>query len=156
MGEAATTLVGQSMGARRTDLMRSFAWISLSFGMAIMILMGIVMWVFAPEMMSIVTSDANVVSLGTEILRIEAWAEPWFAASIVAYGIFVGAGKTLGSSVLNLVSIWGVRLTLALVLAPTMGLHGVWIAMAIELTFRGIAFIVKLMGKGWSEGKSKV
>lgn len=156
VGEAATTLVGQSMGARRTDLMRSFAWISLSFGMAIMILMGIVMWVFAPEMMRIVTSDANVVSLGTEILRIEAWAEPWFAASIVAYGIFVGAGKTLGSSVLNLVSIWGVRLTLALVLAPTMGLHGVWIAMAIELTFRGIAFIVKLMGKGWSEGKSKV
>ena len=58
-----------------------------------MILMGIVMWVFAPEMMRIVTSDANVVSLGTEILRIEAWAEPWFAASIVAYGIFVGAGK---------------------------------------------------------------
>ena len=156
VGEAATTLVGQSMGARRTDLMRSFAWISLSFGMAIMILMGIVMWVFAPEMMLIVTSDANVVSLGTEILRIEAWAEPWFAASIVAYGIFVGAGKTLGSSVLNLVSIWGVRLTLALVLAPTMGLHGVWIAMAIELTFRGIAFIVKLTGKGWSEGKSKV
>lgn len=155
VGEAATTLVGQSMGARRTDLMRSFAWISMAFGMLIMIFMGIVMWVFAPEMMRVVTTDAAVVSLGTDILRIEAWAEPWFAASIVAYGIFVGAGKTFGSSILNLVSIWGVRLTLALLLAPTMGLHGVWTAMAIELTFRGIAFIVKLSGRGWTEVQMK-
>lgn len=144
VAEAATTLVGQSMGARRQELMRSFAWISVLLGMAIMALMGVVMWVFAPEMMGIVTSDAEVISLGTDILRIEAWAEPGFAAAIVTYSVFVGAGRTLGSSVLNLASIWGVRLTLALLLAPTMGLHGVWIAMAIELTFRGIAFLLRL------------
>lgn len=144
VAEAATTLVGQSMGARRQELMRSFAWISVLLGMAIMALMGVVMWVFAPEMMGIVTSDAEVISLGTEILRIEAWAEPGFAAAIVTYSVFVGAGRTLGSSVLNLASIWGVRLTLALLLAPIMGLHGVWIAMAIELTFRGIAFLLRL------------
>ncbi|MCM1079657.1 MAG: MATE family efflux transporter [Bacteroidales bacterium] len=144
VAEAATTLVGQSMGARRQELMRSFAWISVLLGMAIMAVMGVVMWVFAPEMMSIVTSDADVIRLGTDVLRIEAWAEPGFAAAIVAYSVFVGAGRTMGSSVLNLVSIWGVRLTLALALAPSMGLHGVWIAMAVELTFRGIAFLLRL------------
>ncbi len=144
VAEAATTLVGQSMGAKRQELMRSFAWISVMLGMAIMALMGVVMWVFAPEMMAIVTSDADVIRLGTEVLRIEAWAEPGFAAAIVTYSVFVGAGRTMGSSVLNLASIWGVRLTLALLLAPTMGLHGVWIAMAIELTFRGIAFLLRL------------
>lgn len=144
VAEAATTLVGQSMGAKRQELMRSFAWISVMLGMAIMALMGVVMWVFAPEMMAIVTSDADIIRLGTEVLRIEAWAEPGFAAAIVTYSVFVGAGRTMGSSVLNLASIWGVRLTLALLLAPTMGLHGVWIAMAIELTFRGIAFLLRL------------
>ena len=150
ISEAATTLVGQSLGAQRKDLMRSFAWISMSLGMAIMAVMGVAMWVFAPEMMGIVTSDVEVVQLGTEVLRIEAWAEPMFAASIVAYGVFVGSGKTLVPSIMNLASIWVVRLTLAVLLAPSMGLHGVWIAMCIELCWRGAAFLFRLSRRGWS------
>lgn len=149
IAEASTTLVGQSMGAKRPELVRSFGWISVIAGMVVMALMGLLMWLFAPEMMAVVSSDANVVKLGAEVLRIEAWAEPGFAAAIVAYSVFVGVGKTLGASVLDLVSIWGVRLTLALLLAPTMGLHGVWIAMAIELTFRGTAFLLRLRFTDW-------
>jgi len=150
ISEAATTLVGQSLGARRKDLMRSFAWISMGLGMSIMAVMGVLMAVFAPEMMQMVTTDAAVVKLGTEILRIEAWAEPMFAASIVAYGVFVGSGKTLVPSIMNLTSIWVVRLTLALLLAPSMGLHGVWIAMCVELCWRGAAFLFRLSRRGWS------
>ena len=150
ISEAATTLVGQSLGAKRKDLMRSFAWISMGLGMGIMAVMGAMMWVFAPELMGIVTSDAAVVKLGAEVLRIEAWAEPMFAASIVAYGVFVGSGKTLVPSIMNLASIWVVRLTLALILAPTMGLHGVWIAMCVELCWRGAAFLFRLSRRGWS------
>ncbi len=150
ISEAATTLVGQSLGARRKDLMRSFAWISMGLGMSIMAAMGVLMAVFAPEMMQMVTTDAAVVKLGTEVLRIEAWAEPMFAASIVAYGVFVGSGKTLVPSIMNLASIWVVRLTLALLLAPSMGLHGVWIAMCIELCWRGAAFLFRLSRREWS------
>ena len=149
ISEAATTLVGQSLGAKRKDLMRSFAWISVCLGMAIMALMGILMAVFAPEMMQMVTTDNGVVELGAEVLRIEAWAEPMFAASIVAYGAFVGSGKTLVPSLMNLGSIWIVRLTLALLLAPSMGLQGVWIAMCIELCWRGAAFLFRLRGRSW-------
>ncbi len=151
ISEAATTLVGQSLGAKRKDLMRSFAWISVCLGMAIMALMGILMAVFAPEMMQMVTTDNGVVELGAEVLRIEAWAEPMFAASIVAYGAFVGSGKTLVPSLMNLGSIWIVRLTLALLLAPSMGLQGVWIAMCIELCWRGAAFLFRLRGRSWSD-----
>lgn len=150
ISEAATTLVGQSLGAKRKDLMRSFAWISVCLGMAIMALMGILMAVFAPEMMQMVTTDNGVVELGAEVLRIEAWAEPMFAASIVAYGAFVGSGKTLVPSLMNLGSIWIVRLTLSLLLAPSMGLQGVWIAMCIELCWRGAAFLFRLRGRSWS------
>jgi len=151
VAEATTTLVGQSKGARREDLMRSFAWIAMALGMGIMAFMGIVMWVFAPEMMAVITPKADVIALGTEVLRIEAWAEPGFAAAIVAYSVFVGAGKTLVPSIMNVASIWIVRLLLALLLAPGMGLRGVWIAMAIELCWRGLTFIVKLTQKGWSK-----
>ena len=107
------------------------------------------MWIFAPEMMSVITPDRAVINLGAEILRIEAWAEPGFAAAIVANAVFVGSGKTLIPSIMNLCSIWGVRVTLTLLLAPMMGLRGVWIAMAIELTVRGTIFIVRLCGEGW-------
>lgn len=149
IAEASTTLVGQSMGAKRPELMRSFGWISVFTGMAVMALMGVIMGVFAPEMMSVVTNDTDVINLGAEVLRIEAWAEPGFAAAIVAYSVFVGAGKTMVSSVLNLGCIWGVRLTLALLLASSMGLRGVWIAMAIELTVRGAAFLVRMKTNKW-------
>lgn len=150
ISEATTTLVGQSLGARRKDLMRRFAWMSMGLGMSIMALMGVFMWVFAPEMMSIVSNDAEVIQLGSEVLRIEAWAEPMFAASIVAYGAFVGSGKTLVPSIMNLGSIWVVRLSLALLLAPSMGLHGVWIAMCVELCWRGAAFLFRLSRRSWS------
>ncbi len=150
IAEASTTLVGQSLGARRKDLMRSFAWISVGLGMAVMAVMGILMGVFAPELMQMVSTDAAVVKLGSEVLRIEAWAEPMFAASIVAYGVFVGSGKTLVPSLMNLGSIWVVRLTLSLILVPTMGLHGIWIAMCIELCWRGATFLFRLSRRGWS------
>lgn len=150
ISEAATTLVGQSLGARRKDLMRSFAWMSVGLGMVIMAVMGVLMGVFAPEMMQMVTTDSAVVQLGAEVLRIEAWAEPMFAASIVAYGVFVGSGKTLVPSIMNLASIWVVRLSIALLLAPTMGLRGVWIAMCVELCWRGAAFLFRLSRRSWS------
>ena len=49
ISEAATTLVGQSVGADRRDLHRSFAWMTVFLGMIVMAFMGVVMYIFAPE-----------------------------------------------------------------------------------------------------------
>lgn len=144
ISEAATALVGQSIGAGRRRLTRSFAHITVGTGMVVMSLMAVVMYVFAPQMMAFFTPDEVVRSLGVTALRTEAFAEPMFAAAIVTYGVFVGAGDTLVPCCMNLFSIWAVRLTLAALLAPTMGLHGVWIAMCVELCFRGAIFLVRL------------
>lgn len=149
IAEAATTLVGQSLGAGRRDLARRFARITVGVGMVVMTLMGIVMYTAAPLMMGLMTPDAHIRSLGVMALRIEAFAEPMFAASIVAYGVFVGAGDTLVPSAMNLLSIWVARLTLAAWLAPAMGLQGVWIAMCVELCLRGTLFLLRLRGDRW-------
>lgn len=149
ISEAATTLVGQSLGARRERLARSFAKITVISGIVVMTAMGVVMYVGAPVMMGIISPVEAICSLGTEVLRIEAFAEPMFAASIVAYGVFIGAGDTLVPAGMNLGSIWGVRLTLAAILAPITGLKGVWIAMAIELCFRGAIFLLRLRTDRW-------
>lgn len=153
IAEAATTLVGQSLGAKRSELARSFGWITTLSGIGIMTLMGVIMYVFAPELMSVMTPDLGVRELATEVLRIEAYAEPMFAASIVAYGVFVGAGDTIVPCTMNLASIWVVRITLAALLAGTYGLQGVWFAMAVELCFRGIIFLWRLKGSAWYKSK---
>lgn len=149
IADAATTLVGQSLGAGRVRLLKSFANICVWSGMIVMGLMGLLMYVFAPQIIGVMSPVEAIRTLGTDILRIEAFAEPMFAASIVAYGVFVGAGSTFVPSLMNFGSIWGVRLTLAALLAPTMGLRGVWLAMCIELCFRGVIFLIRLWRGKW-------
>ena len=151
IAEAATTLVGQGIGAGQTMLTRSFARMSVGLGVAVMTVMGVLMWIFAPELMSLMSPVEEVIAQGTQVLRIEAWAEPMFAAAIVTNGVFIGAGDTIIPAIMSLVSMWAVRLTLAASLAPKYGLKGVWIAMATELTFRGSIFLIRLFKGNWSE-----
>ena len=156
ISEAATTLVGQSLGACRRKLARRFAGITVTSGILVMSLMGFIMYTGAPLMMGVITPVKEIVDAGVEILRIESFAEPMFAASIVAYGVFIGAGDTLIPCCMNLGSIWLVRLTLAAWLAPVMGLKGVWIAMAVELCFRGVIFLWRLRSDHWLNANEKI
>ena len=149
IADAATTLVGQSYGAGKRMLTQSFANMSTALGMVVMTLMGVLMWIFAAELMSLMTPVDEIIVMGAECLRIEAFAEPMFAASIVINGVFIGVGDTLRPAIMSLVSMWGVRLTLAALLATTYGLLGVWTAMAIELSLRGVIFLIRLRHGGW-------
>jgi putative MATE family efflux protein len=150
IAEAATTLVGQGIGAGQKALTRSFAMMSVGLGIIVMTVMGALMFIFAPELMSILTPVDEIIAQGAQVLRIEALAEPMFAAMIVTNGVFVGAGDTLIPAIMSLSSMWGVRLTLAAWMAPRFGLRGVWTAMAIDLTFRGIIFLTRLFRGKWS------
>lgn len=141
---AATTIIGQCIGANRRALSKRLGWMTVILGMLVMGLSGALMWVFAPWMIGILTADEEIRRLGTQILRIEAFAEPLYGASIVAAGVFRGAGETLMSSVLNLLSVWVVRIPLAYVLGSMYGLKGAWIAMCTELCVRGTLFLVRL------------
>lgn len=149
IGDAATTLVGQTHGARRIDLCKNFAYMTVGLGMLVMALMGVIMYVFAPEMIGVLSPVEAIRQLGTTCLRIEAFAEPFFAASIVTYCVCVGAGDTFKPAAINLGTMWLVRLTLAYGLSKSYGLEGVWIAMATELTFRGVLFLIRLFRGSW-------
>ena len=149
IGDAATTLVGQTHGAGRIDLCKNFAYMTVGLGMLVMALMGVIMYVFAPEMIGVLSPVEAIRQLGTTCLRIEAFAEPFFAASIVTYCVCVGAGDTFKPATINLGTMWLVRLTLAYALSKSYGLEGVWIAMATELTFRGVLFLIRLFRGSW-------
>lgn len=149
IADAATTLTGQSVGASRKSLAFSFGKITVGFGMFLMACSGALMYFAAPVMIGILTPDLQVQELGIQILRIEAFAEPLYGAAIVVTGVLRGAGDTLIPSIMNLVSMWAVRLPLSYFLAKSYGLTGVWIAMAVELCFRGSIFLIRLVRKKW-------
>lgn len=157
VGDAATTLVGQTYGAGRSDLCKNFAHLTIGVGMLVMAFMGVVMFVFAPEMIGFLSPVEEIRQLGAMVLRIEAFAEPFFAAAIVSYAVCVASGDTLKPAAMSLFSMWCVRLTLAYALAQSYGLRGVWVAMATELTFRGTIFLLRIRRGSWLKGiKAKV
>ena len=150
MQDAATTLVGQSLGAGRKTLAKRFAFITIASGASMMFALAVLMWIFAPQIMAMLSNDPEVVALGAKCLRIEAWAELFFGIGIVANGCCVGAGDTLMPSAINLISMWVVRIGLALLLIPRYGLEGYWYAMAIELSVKGIIFALRISGDKWT------
>ena len=151
IGDAAMALTGQSHGARRQELTKKFGYMAVGLGVAVMAFMGLLMYVFAQDIMSLITPVESISTLGAKVLRIEAWAEPMFAASIVAYGAFVGVGHTTVPALMNFGSIWLVRVPLAWWLSKSMGLEGVWIAMCVELMFRGAIFLTRLFFFRWNK-----
>ena len=149
IADASTSLVGQSIGAGRKELAKRFAWITTALGMGIMGFLAILMFIFAPQMMGLLSPDAEVISLGTRVLRIEAFAEVGYAASMVIYGSCVGAGDTKVPSVMNFGSMWIVRILPAIFITPVYGLVGFWVCMAVDLSFRGVLFLIRLYRGTW-------
>lgn len=144
IGASATTIIGQCIGAKRSDITKHLGRLTTLIGIFVMSVTGGLMYIFAPQMIGLLTPDTAIRKLGSEVLRIEAFAEPMYAASIVASGVFKGAGDTMVSGVLNFVTMWIVRIPLAAILAPKLGLRGIWTAMCIELCVRGILFLILL------------
>lgn len=137
VGSAATTLVGRSVGAGDAVQARRYGNICTALGGALMGCTGLLMMIFCPFVFRLLTPVAEVRTLAAQVLRIGLLAEPLFGVSIAAAGALRGAGDTLVPSLLNLGSIWIVRLGLSLLLVGKLGLRGMWIAMAIELCVRG-------------------
>ena len=157
IADAATTLVGQGIGAKKENVAKYFAKISTMIGMVLMSAMAVIIFFAAPYIMAMLSADAKVVALGTKILRIEMFAEPMYAASIVASGALRGAGDTFVPSLMNFGSIWLVRMPLSYLLSLSVGLRGMWFAMCIELIFRGSIFLYRLFKvRWWEKAKNRI
>ena len=143
IGSAATTLVGRSVGAGKTALAKRYGNICTAMGAIFMAATGLLMIFICPLVFRILTPDESVRVLAAQVLRIGLLAEPLYGVSIVAAGALRGTGDTLVPSLMNLGSIWVVRLGLAVLLVGKMGLCGMWIAMAVELCVRGLLMLYR-------------
>lgn len=141
IASAAAALVGRFVGAGDMENAKRYGNICTGLGAVLMTGTGAVMMLVCPLVFRMLTPVASVQELAARVLRIELLAEPLFGVAIVAAGALRGAGDTLVPSLLNLGSIWLVRVGSALVLVRQFGLVGMWIAMAIELCIRGLLML---------------
>lgn len=143
ISSAAATVVGRSVGAGDAALAKRYGNICTALGAVLLGLCGGVLMFACPLLFRFLTPDLAVRELAAQVLRIELFAEPLFGVSIVAAGVLRGAGDTFVPSLLNLGSIWIVRIGLALLLVEPLGLKGMWIAMATELCVRGLLMLYR-------------
>lgn len=141
---AATTLVGQAYGAKTYDISKKYGNMTTLLGAILMGTAGLFMFFFCPVVFRVLTPDVEVQLLAAKVLRICLISEPLFGISIVATGALRGVEDTLVPGLLNLFSVWVVRIGLALLFVGKYGLEGVWVAMTIDLCLRGIMLWMRL------------
>ncbi len=148
---AATTLVGQGLGA--SDHERAERDAMLCFGIAaiFMSVMGVVFFVSAPQIMGLFTDEVEIIALGSMPLRLIGVVQPLLAAMMVFAGGLRGAGDTLTPMLVNGASVWLLRVPLSLLAIHWFdwGLTGVWLVMALDLTLRGIVLLWQFRCGRW-------
>jgi MATE family multidrug resistance protein len=146
---AATTLVGQSIGARDLGRARQSGHEAYLQATIFMGLVGL-MFVAVPELLlRLLVDDPAVVAAGIVPLRMVGVIQPGVAAGYVYAGALRGAGDTRFPLVIKLISPWLVRVPLAFWLVPAYGLVGAWIAMTIDLTLQGVLAYWRFRGSAW-------
>ena len=104
---------------------------------------------------SLVSQDSGVIEETARYLRITMLVEPFMAVSVVLGGCLQGAGDTRGAMAVIVMTLWGMRLPLAFLLAVVLGLGavGVWIAMAVSMVVQSIGMTLRFRNGRWKELK---
>ncbi len=147
---AATTLVGQGLGARDPARARADAFLARRIALVLMSAMGVMFFFFAGPIIDIFIDDPEVVQLGIWPLRLVAFSQPALATMMVLSGGLRGAGDTRATLVITAAGLWLVRLPLALLLTGPLGLVGAWIAMGVDLNLRGLGMWLRFRSGRWA------
>ncbi len=151
MQAAASTLCGNALGERDEAKLDQVSRTILLISMGLMTLTGAILFAFPGFMMSIFTTDAEVIAGGAKILRIVACSEPLYAAMIIFEGIFHGVGQTKYPFVVSLITMWGVRIlgTVICLNVFQLGLEAVWCCMVGDNVSRAILLGARYFSGRW-------
>ena len=152
---AATSLVGQSLGAWQLDEARRRGYAAVAVGVTVMTLIGLPLILFAPQLVLLFDPSAHptVVGAGASYLRINALALPLLAVAMVTNGALRGAGDTRPGLTGTILGRWLVVVPLASFLALTLeiGVTGVWWALFIGTTVQAAYILRRWRSRRWQE-----
>jgi putative MATE family efflux protein len=141
MANAAATMVGQALGARKPDRAEKAVWRAGFYNMICLGIVGLMFVIFARQIIALFTDDPNVASYGIDCLRIVSYGFIFYAYGMVLTQSFNGAGDTWTPTIINLFVFWLWELPLAYALAILFGLGPRGVFLAIMIAFSTLALI---------------
>jgi len=134
LSNAAATLVGQNLGAKKPERAEQSVWVATRYNVAFMVAIAVVLVGFPGPLVGIFTDEAQALRYGAECLRIVGYGYGFYAVGLIMMQAFNGAGDTITPTWLNAICFWFLQLPLAYALATwaELGPDGVFISAAIS------------------------
>jgi len=157
LGTTAATLVGQNLGAGKVNQAKRSALMATGIDLGIMLTLGILFFIFAPNIVSIFDKTPEVIAIGTNYFRITALFYSFIAFGIVLNRALSGAGDTVVPMIITFISLWIILIPLAIYLSryTSLGLNGVWFAVAISTVVNGLLVLFWFLTGNWKKGRIK-
>jgi Na+-driven multidrug efflux pump len=144
VSNAAATLVGQNLGAKKPDRAEAAAWKAGMYNTICLGTVGAIFVLFAPQIVSFFTMDPEVARYGVRCLRIVSAGFLFYGYAMVLTASFNGAGDTRTPTLINLVCLWMWEIPLAWALAHPFGFGPTGVFIAVSVAFSTMAFV-----SGW-------
>src|ERR1043166_3778885 len=153
MANAAATLVGQNLGARKPDRAEKSVWRAGFYNMVFLALVAVTFVAFAVPLVSVFTKDAGVVPVAASALRLISYGYVFYAWGMVIVQAFNGAGDTYTPTVINIICHWAWQIPLAWFLSfrANLGPNGVFLAIAIAESSVAVLAILAFRRGKWKE-----
>jgi putative MATE family efflux protein len=151
MSNAAATMVGQALGAKKPDRAEAAVWKTARYNAVFLALIGLAFVLFAKQIVGGFTPDPSVARYGVMALRTVAYGFVFYAYGMVIGNSFNGAGDTRTPTWINLFVFWILEIPLAWFLANQTGLgaFGVFIAMTIAFSTLAVVSAVVFRKGRW-------
>ena len=151
MANAAATMVGQALGARKPDRAEESVWRAGFYNLLFLGGVGALFLLFAPALIALFTRDQVVAGYGVDCLRIVSAGFLFYAYGMVLTSSFNGAGDTWTPTLLNLFCFWLWEIPLAWLLAKRVGLgpRGVFVAITVAFSTLAVASAVVFRRGRW-------
>ena len=150
---AAAALVGQNLGAGRSDRARRTGWLSARYACAVGIVQALAFLAIPQLLVGVFSSDPAVIAEGASYLRIIAVSEITMALEVVLEGSLGGAGFTVEPMAWS-ASLTAARIPLAAWLAAVLGVAGIWWAISVTALARGLAMALLWRGGRWEAARA--
>ena len=150
-GMAATTMVGQLLGAKEPDLAKRAGYLIQRYCVIIMVLLGSITFIFSRQLIGIFIDDPEVINIGALGLRIWALAMPGMAINQSLAGGLRGAGDTRWVFILTTIGMWTMRIGIGAILVYTfnLGVSGAWIGAVLDHSVRAVFIWWRFAGGKW-------
>ncbi|WP_144772120.1 MATE family efflux transporter [Enterococcus casseliflavus] len=145
LAAAASTMVGMSIGSSNFQMAQKYAYSAAKYGVVFMSFLGIFLYFGAPMFASIFTKDVNTINQITTALRIDSFAQPALAISLITTGALQGMGDTKSPLYSTVIGMWVIRVMGVILFSRVfdMGIAGVWLSIAIDLYLRSIFLVYR-------------